>query len=445
VAAAALSLGLPASALAAAGGGTSSFGGGGGGGGSSGGSSFGGGSGGSGGDSTVALIGYALILLVFAIVVICSLVAAVVGAIRYRRRRQARRADIARASLAAAEDDSAFHPDVVRQWGEWLFREAQSAWDARDRARLARILGPDLMKEWELRLDDFDRKGWHNRVQVTEPVKVEYLGLVNRAEDAEDRAVVRVVATVQDYVIDSSGSIVKRNESDSTETTIREWWTLGKRDSSWSLLSIEQEKEGRHHLEDAVVATPADDDQRLADAAVVELAAADKVAEGFAVADVADLDFDGDARAAALDLSLADGRFAPAVLEAAARRVVAAWAEAVDGDDAALADVASPGALGELLHPGDPTRRTRLVVRGLRLHAVRIAALDAGAQPPAMTVELDVSGRRYVENRDTAAVVSGSQSAEARFSERWTLALDGPDDRPWRLVDAKAPPAAAAA
>ena len=54
------------------------------------------------------------------------------------------------------------------------------------------------------------------------------------------------------------------------------------------------------------------------------------------IAEVADLDFAGDAHAAALDLSLADGRFAPDVLEITARRAATAWAEAVDGDDARL-------------------------------------------------------------------------------------------------------------
>jgi hypothetical protein len=86
----------------------------------------------------------------------------------------------------------------------------------------------------------------------------------------------------------------------------------------------------------------------------------------------------GDARAAALDLSVADPRFAPAVLEAAARRAVEAWALAVDGDDAALESVASREALGALLYPGDSSRRTRLVVRGPRVRAIRIAGLDAG-------------------------------------------------------------------
>ena len=84
---------------------------------------------------------------------------------------------------------------------------------------------------------------------------------------------------------------------------------------------------------------------------------ADGLPEGFTTADLAQLDFDGDARAHALDLSLADARFAPDVLEAAARRAVEAWAEAVDGDDAALERVASPEAVAGLLYGGDSTRR----------------------------------------------------------------------------------------
>jgi hypothetical protein len=35
--------------------------------------------------------------------------------------------------------------------------------------------------------------------------------------------------------------------------------------------------------------------------------------------------------------------------------------------------------------------------------------------------------------------VSGSQSRAAKFSERWTLALDGPDEQPWRITAVGAP------
>jgi predicted lipid-binding transport protein (Tim44 family) len=54
-----------------------------------------------------------------------------------------------------------------------------------------------------------------------------------------------------------------------------------------------------------------------------------------------------------------------------------------------------------------------------------------------------VTGRRYVEDRDTTTVVSGSRDAETTFTERWKLALDGTDDTPWRIVDAAARSAAA--
>ena len=213
-----------------------------------------------------------------------------------------------------------------------------------------------------------------------------------------------------------------------------EYWTFARRDGDWIVASIEADAEGAHVFDEPIVATPWQDEQRMRDASTVEVAVADKLPAGVATAEVADLDYAGDARAAALDLSLADGRWAPDVLEAAARRAVAAWAEAVDGADRDLLDVATPQAADALLHPGDPSRKTRLVIRGPRVRRLRIAALDPAATPPTMTVELEVRGRRYVEDRDDASVLSGSKQRESTVRERWTLALSGPDERPWQVV-----------
>jgi hypothetical protein len=140
-----------------------------------------------------------------------------------------------------------------------------------------------------------------------------------------------------------------------------------------------------------------------------------------------------------LDLSVVDGRFAPHVLEVAARRAVAAWGDAVDGDDGALLAVAGRDAAQQLLHPGDPSGRTRLVVRGPRVKQIRIANLDAGAEPPAMTIDVEIAGRRYLEDRDTTAVVAGNKSRQRSFTERWTLALDGDSANPWRIVRVDSP------
>jgi predicted lipid-binding transport protein (Tim44 family) len=410
--------------LAQAGSGSGGFGGGGGGGG---GGSFGGGGSGSGeGDPIVAVVVFGLFGLFLLYLTIHS--------IRYRRKLRERDRAVRTASAEAAEDDAYFASDEIERHAVALFRAAQMAWDARDRDGLARLVGPDLLVEWERRLDDFDRKGWHNRVEVLEEPDVLYVGITNREDDDEDRAVVRIEAKLRAYVVDRAGAKVMRAGEKDELVTLTEYWTLARRNGAWMVQSIEQRAEGDHHLDEQVVASPWSDEQRLDDESLTELAVGDRLPEGFTTADLADFDFEGDARAHALDLSLADARFAPDVLEAAARRAVAAWAEAVDGDDAALERVASTDAASALLYAGDATRRTRLVVRGPRVKRIRIAAVQVDQEPATMTVDVELGGRRYVEDRDTASVVSGSKDSATTFSERWTLALDGPADAPWRVV-----------
>ena len=52
-----------------------------------------------------------------------------------------------------------------------------------------------------------------------------------------------------------------------------------------------------------------------------------------------------------------------------------------------------------------------------------------------MTVDVTLRGRRYLENRATAAVVEGSRERETSSVERLVLRLDDADPAvPWRLV-----------
>ena len=440
-----------APAWARGGSGSSGFGGGGGFG-RGGGGGFGGGGFGRGGGGHFIFIpfggggGGLLLLIVIAVIVFLILP----RLMTWRRRQQssgnAQRRRVAerqrRVELAAAEaadEDSAFAPDVVRPAAARLFNDIQRAWDAGDRAALRRLVAPDLYREWELRLDDFDRRGWRNRVEVLSEPRVDYVGLRNTGQDDQDRVTVRIEARLRDYVLGAWGQRVQRADSLSDTSLVREYWTLGKRNNRWILLSIEQGAEGAHALEEEIVATPWSDDQSLRDEALVEGAVADAVPEHTNIAELADLDFEGDARAAANDLSLVDGRFAPDVLEVAARRAVNAWADAVDGDDARLLQLADRSAAQQLLHPGDSSGRTRLVVRGPRVRQIRIVALDAAAKPPTMAIEVDLEGRRYIEDRETAAVLAGSQSRSASFTEHWTLALTGDAGQPWRIVGVGAP------
>jgi predicted lipid-binding transport protein (Tim44 family) len=409
---------------AAAGGGSGGFGGGGGGGG--GGGAYGGGGGGG-----FSVFGF----LVIAVIVVVVLA---LGAWRthvYRRQRQdrARRTELAAAE--AATDDADFEPATVTAAVTRLFLEIQRRWSANDVAGLEALVGADLMVEWRRRLEDFRRKGWQNRCEPHGEPGVEYLGLVNREGEAEDRVVVRLTATLDDYVVDRSGRVVLKDGEDDRTTTLTEWWTLCPPGDGgdWRLLSIEQDAEGRHHLESELIAVPWAD-ARVSDQALVETAVADAVPAGVAVSEIAPAQLDPDARAAALDLALADGRFAPDVLEAGARRAVQAWVEAVDGADDALAALAEPAAIDALLYGGDGTRRTRVVVRGARVEHLAVVALDPRATPATMTAELTLVGRRYVEDRDTADVVGGSKGSDRETRQRWTFALGDDPATPWRLV-----------
>jgi predicted lipid-binding transport protein (Tim44 family) len=351
-----------------------------------------------------------------------------------RRQVAERERKVELAAAEAAEDDPELAPDFVRAQGATLFKAIQAAWDAEDRERLRRMVAPELLTEWERRLDDFDRKGWRNRVQPIGEPKVDYVGLTHKGDEKTDHVVVLIEAKLRDLVVDNYGNRIHRVDTVSDTSTVREYWTMGKREGRWIVLSIEQGAEGKHELAEDIVATPWSDEKAMRDEALVEGAVADAVPEGTNIAELASLDYADDAHAAALDLSLADGRFATDVLEVAARRAVAAWVQAIDGDRAALEAIARPEAVRELLHPGDPSGQTRLVVRGLEVKRIHIAALDASGEPPAMIVEVELAGRRYIEDRDTTAVVAGSQTRATTFTERWTLALDGPETQPWRIA-----------
>ncbi|HEX6713186.1 MAG TPA: TIM44-like domain-containing protein [Thermoleophilaceae bacterium] len=416
-------LSLPAQAFARAGGGSSGYGGGGGGGG--GGSSYHGTGGtGSGGVSWPVLVGIVFLILVF--VAWGSFVSW-----RAVRRRKERVARTITASAEAAADDGWFAADRVQQDAATLFRDIQAAWDGRDRGRLGRLVGDDLMVEWKRRLDHFDAIKWHNRVEVREGPAVEYVGIVNREDDDEDRVCVRLTGKLFDVVETEGGKRIQRKGETSDVTAFSEFWTLARREGHWIVVSIEQEAEGQHNLQEPLVPTPWSDDQKLHDEAVVEHAQAGAASEN--VASLFSVEFADDARKAALDLSLVDDRYSPDVLEVATRRALAAWAEAVDGDDAALEALAEPDAVHELLYGDDSSGRTRLVVRGPQLEEVRILELDSNATPPSFTVEARVRGRRYREDRDTVAVVSGDPDTETTFTQSWRLVLSDVNETPWRI------------
>ena len=294
-----------------------------------------------------------------------------------RRTRDDREAAVCLAAAEAAEDDPLFDADLVRERAGALFVAIQRAWSANDTTALRRMVGTELMVEWDARLADFRRKDWRNLVDVLDGPEVRYVGVTNRAGDAQDRAVVLLSARLRDVVVDRYGNELA-NE-DGAIARISEFWSLGKRAGEWIVVSIEQEREGEHHLSAPLVAAPESDDTRLRADAVMEVATADGV-RADEIGELLSPGFSGTARAAALDLSLVDGRFAPDVLATAVGAVVDAWAQAIDGPDEPLAAQTTPQALDALLYP-TTSRRDRLVIRGADVQQLTITEVSAGPPP----------------------------------------------------------------
>jgi predicted lipid-binding transport protein (Tim44 family) len=414
-------------AQASAGGGSSGFGGGGGGGG-------GGFSGGGGGGAGGAGGGFSLVFFLIVIVVVVVVAAfSAVGAHRYAKAKRQRMADVLMASAAASEDDAAFAHDAVDARAQELYHEIQDAWSNDDRERLRSLVFPDLMAEWDRRLDDFASRGMRNVVQV-QSLDCSQVGLVNRSTDDEDRVVVLMEGTLVDYVEMGGRRLARNDDGDGdAKATVHEYWTLAKRDGAWCLHSIEQRSEGMHNLSSAIVATP-DADARVRDDAVFELAQADAVDD---VSGLLTVGYEGDARAQASDAALVDGRFAADVLETAVRRAVDAWLGAVDGADDPLLAIADRPAVDALLYGGDAGRTSRVVVRGARVLGVAITRCDVHVTPAELEVHADVEGIRYREDRDTLAVLDGDKNRVRRWQEAWTFTLSGDGEAgPWRLASA---------
>jgi hypothetical protein len=83
----------------------------------------------------------------------------------------------------------------------------------------------------------------------------------------------------------------------------------------------------------------------------------------------------------------------------AARLAVAAWLQAVDGDGTALTAMAEPDAEHWLLHP---VRKNWQVATGPSVTQIRIWELEAGADPPRLSLTFQFTGHRQLTDSSPA-------------------------------------------
>jgi predicted lipid-binding transport protein (Tim44 family) len=147
-------------------------------------------------------------------------------------------------------------------------------------------------------------------------------------------------------------------------------------------------------------------------------------------------DVDTSTESQLLDLSVIDGRYAPAVISACAGEIVRLWeAATAAGDRKPLEAWCTPAAARQLFHPTPHGLRR---VLNLETRRIRIEALDARSDPPTVSVALDLRGQRWLATADGDRL-SGSRRRHREFTERWTLCLDTSQSSPWRLTDVDDP------
>jgi hypothetical protein len=135
---------------------------------------------------------------------------------------------------AAAGNAGPYGVSAVTDAAERLFTQMYSAWDAGDKERLARISDPDLMADWNKRLDGYAADGKRQRVQVLNGPRLDYVSLM------ADRGLVRLRVRAS---LRRGFEPVNRNRREvrkrpvGAKAAIEEFWTLSRLGDGWKLYS----------------------------------------------------------------------------------------------------------------------------------------------------------------------------------------------------------------
>lgn len=206
---------------------------------------------------------------------------------------------------------------------------------------------------------------------------------------------------------------------------------LALRRAPWYLAADAGDPLAESLLSAPLIASPGDDDARLREASLAELTER----RGQAGPGPAELtDTDAPVMEQLRDLSIADDRFDPLLIETAVRHVVEAWERSSDGGDAPLLAVASGAGVHALNFPSAGAGRRR--VRDARLERWEVSRLDTLATPPTVTVEVRVRAATWSDTHFHA----DDDRRPRGLDLIWTLALDEtPHAHPrWRLIDSTA-------
>jgi hypothetical protein len=151
---------------------------------------------------------------------------------------------------AAAGDSPPYGVPAVKGAAERLFMEMQSAWDAGDRARLARISEPDLMADWTKRLDGYTADGKRQRVHVLNGPKLDYVSLL------ADRGLVRLRVRAKlrrGFQPANRDRLGVQKRPAGAKVSLEEFWTLSRSGDDWILYSTRTARSRAEYTSEPIV------------------------------------------------------------------------------------------------------------------------------------------------------------------------------------------------
>ncbi len=168
----------------------------------------------------------------------------------HRKRRAARVRQAERAAFEAADDDPALAPQRIRKAADALLRLACLAWDARDPARLATLMSPELVRAWQRALD---ADGRPTSTQIPDDVRIELVSLTAHPA-TEITATVLIEAELYDPDDPPAAPIFREESGTPAPRRLAQYWTLARHDGLWIVQAIEERAEGDRHLSAALPA-----------------------------------------------------------------------------------------------------------------------------------------------------------------------------------------------
>ena len=342
---------------------------------------------------------------------------------KLERRERVRASAAHAAAVEASLSEPVFSPDLLIETVGELVGRASQRWGGQQVTGVAR--SDDQV------IDDWAKATMSSvgaRLQVLSGPNVDFLQVINRDGQDEDRIVLRVRLHLH-----RDGRLGVGEPRTALSDTR---WTLGRSQGQWRVLSITSDPLSVDLLTAGLVSDPSADERRLREQALAELSET----SGSVMTDLAGLvSADAAPDRQLLELAMIDQRFDRQLINATIEHLVQAWdAASAGGGNGPLESVMSTDVIDQLLAP-IPGRL--LVLRDTRLEHWQLGRLVLTTSPPKIEIGVTVSAIRYLVSDPKRRHVSGSTEYRHELTLGWTLALGTAPALRWRLVHTTNPAA----